>query len=82
MCCKGEELRKDSVGETYVVPLKSKVRVDWTVFYRVFPVENNWNTFYGVVHILSVAHTLFLRIKVLIFFQKNALKYSIAGIGF
>lgn len=50
LCCKGEELRKDNVGETYVVYRKSNIRVDWTMFHRVFPVKNNWNTLYRLVH--------------------------------
>lgn len=49
-CYKGVELRKDGVGETYVVHRKSKIRVDWTMFHRVFPIKNNWNTFYRLVH--------------------------------
>lgn len=49
---------KTVLGKTYVVHLKSEVRVDWTLFHTVFPVENNWNTFYGALHILSVLHTL------------------------
>lgn len=50
LCYKGEELRKDNVGETYVVYRKSKIRADWTMFHRVFAVKNNWNTFYRLVH--------------------------------
>lgn len=75
-CCGGEDLRKNSVGQIYVVLVKSQVLLYFLMFLRVFLLVKLFyfpNSIHILLHVTSVAHILILQTVVLtvLVFQIN-----------